>query len=162
MLFLFSSFIFSGLQATLYFFPVSMPLFWLIITTYYTFRKSLIYSLILNVAHTLLIISFTTLAPSRLLFSMNILTLVFYIIRERFHTGLIHIALASGVSTFFFLSGQWFLQILQKNLYLPPFGSWLGISLMTLVAAYPLAYFLEKIDGKIQFERVDTLENLRI
>lgn len=162
LLFILTSFVLSGLQATLYFFPIQVPLFWITVHAFYSFRKSLLFSLTLNIAHTLVIISFSTTPAGQILLTMNFFTIVFYFIRERFHTGLAHIALASAVSSFIFFSANWFLHAIQRNLYFPNLGSWISMALTSLILSYPLAFFLEKMDDKIQFETIDTLENLRI
>ena len=162
LLFLVPSFLLSALQGNLYFLPFSLPMFWCIFTAFYSFRKSLMNSLFLNLFHTIIIISFTTVNPSQLILTMNIFTLFCFIIRERFHTNLWYITLASSAMSFLFLFSQWFFTIFSKEFYFPSFLSWVGISLATGLFAPLILMFLDKLDQRIQIEKVETLENLRI
>lgn len=162
MTFLAPSFVLSALQGSLYFSPVALPVAWIICLTYYSFRKSLMFSLFMNIPMSLVVISFSILPIGRLLILINIISFFFYLTRERFHTSLWHIALASGSGLFFFLTMDWLLDGLWFQFSAPNLLSWFGMSLSTTIFAFPFIYILEKIDKKIEYERVDTLENLRI
>ena len=99
---------------------------------------------------------------SLLLVILNIITFTFAIIKERFHTSHIHIAIASGAGCLFFMLSTWSVQSFIHNIYSPNLLGWIGTSIMTLIFAPPLIFILNTIDEKIHFERIDTLENLRI
>lgn len=160
--FLSVSFLLSGLQGSLYFFPISIPYFWFIIFTYYSFRKNLLFSLVANLFHAFVICCFTSISVSMLLITMNLLTLGFVAIRERFHTSQLHIAIASGLGCFFFLLSKWSIQCLYSSFFYPQLLSWVSVSFVTFLVSPLLIRFLASFDEKIHYERVDTLVNLRI
>lgn len=162
LLFLIPSFMFTALQGNLYFFPISLPMVWCAILSYYSFKKTLLHSLLINIVHTVIIVSFTTITPSQLILTMNLFTLSCYFVRERFHTNNWHISLTSGALSFVFLFSQWALHVLSRNLYMPEFFSWVGTSISTVLFAPVFIYLVQSIDEKIQIEKVETLENLRI
>ena len=161
-LFLSTSFLLSALQGNLYFLPFSMPLFWTIILAYYSFRKSLKFVLLLNIAHCLVLISFSTIPPSHLIMSMNLFSLAFYFVKERFHTNFWHISLGASMAAVTFKMAQWLGSGLVHQFIFPNLLEWLRIGIITFAIAPFLVNFFERLDEKIQFERIDTLENLRI
>ncbi len=156
------SFILSGLQSSFYFFPIPLPAFWFIIFAFYSFRKSLSFSLLTNLAHAFVIISFSSVSISRLLIFLNLLSFFFYLIRERFHTNHWHISLACAGGSFVFMFSDWLIDAVQLGFNPPPIISWVSLSISTLVFAPPFVFLLDKIDQKIAYERIDTLQNLRI
>ena len=156
------SFFLTGLQSSLYFSPLALPAFWFIILTFYSFKKSLFFSILMNVPHALVIISFSLLPLPRLLILMNLMSLFFYFTRERFHTSNWHISMASSCGILFFLSMDWLLDSALYEFSYPSLFSWVGMALSTLLFSIPLVFILDKIDQKIEYERIDTLENLRI
>lgn len=156
------SFLLSGLQGNLYFLPVAMPYFWFIIFTYYSFKKDLLFSLTANAIHVFVLSSFTSLSLSLLLTLLNLTGLVFFIIKERLHTTNLHITIASGAGCLFFIIANWSIKIFFNPFFTPNWTSWMGTFFTTLIVAPPLIFILDQIDHKIQFERIDTLENLRI
>lgn len=160
--FLSVSFLLSGLQGSLYFFPIPMPYFWFIIFTYYSFRKNLLFSLIANICHAYVICSFTAIPISTLLLIMNFMTLGIVAVRDRFHTSQLHIAIASGLGCFFFLLSKWCMQGFYNSFFFPQVLSWFFVSLTTLLFAPLLIRFLKTFDERIHYERIDTLVNLRI
>lgn len=162
LIFLGFSFFLSGLQGSLYFFPIPLPAFWFIILTYYSFRKKLAFSLLLNIPHALIIAAFATVSVAKFIFLMNIVTIAFYFIRERFHTSQWHITLAAGGGVFLFLVTTWLADLGLHNLSWPPFLPWIGLSLSTLLFSPPLVLFLDRLDQRIEYDRVDMLENLRV
>jgi nitrogen fixation-related uncharacterized protein len=157
-----TSFLLSGLQGNFYFLPIPMPYFWFIVLTYYSFQKSIVFSLITNIFHALILSSFTSLSVSLLLVCLNLMTFIFATISERFNTTTLHIAIASGLGSLFFSFFLWTIQSLHYNFTPPPVGHWLGTSIMTFIFSVPLFFLLKSFDHKIQYERIDTLENLRI
>ncbi len=160
--FLATSFFLSALQGNLYFLPFSMPIFWAIIMAYYSFRKSLEFAMVLNILHCLLLISFTTTSPSQIILTMNLFTLAFYFVKDRFHTNFWHISIAAALSAVSFKVSQWILTSFFHQLIFPNILEWFGTGIITFATALFLVNFLERVDEKIQFERIDTLENLRI
>ena len=161
-LFLTLSFFLCGIQASLYFLPFALPYFWFIILCYYSFNKNLNFSLICNFLHTFVISQFSSVSISTLLICMNILTLLFLLIRDRFHIGLMQISLSSGLGCFFFLFYAWMVNSLLHGFYYPNILSWIGSCLMTLIFSPVIISLLSFVDKRIHTERIDTLENLRI
>ena len=156
------SFLLSGIHGNLYFLPLPMPYFWFAIFAYYSFRKSLNYVIVANLMHIFVITSFSAAKPAALLLLLNLFSLAFLFIRERFHTTRGHIAIASGTGTFLFLFINWSIQSFAGHFMYPQFFIWLGISFSTLLFALPLIAFCQKIDDRFYVERIDTLQNLRI
>lgn len=156
------SFVFSGLQATLYFLPVALPYFWVIVLNYYSFHKSPLFILIANIAHVIVLMSFTTTSPALLILIMNGLSLILYIIGQRLNITIQHMAIASAVSCLVLLLSLWWLRGLTHEFYFPPILSWIGITAMTLFFAIPTLTILRMIDHRIHLERIDTLANLRV
>ena len=156
------SFLLSALQSSLYFLPLPRPAFWFIILTAYSFRKSLKFSLLMNIPHTLGLVSFSFLPLGRLLILMNLMSLFFYFTRERFHTNHWHMSLGSGCGILFFLSINWFLDSFFYGLHYPQLFHWMGMALSTALFSMPLMFILEAIDQRLEYERIDTLENLRV
>lgn len=161
-LFLGSSFLLSGLQSSLYFFPLSIPAFWFIIFSYYSFKKSLLFTLAMNIIHALVIASFATPNLGQFLILLNLLSLAFYMLREHFHTNHWHISLASSAGFVFLMLACWFFSLGSTGWVFPNVLSWLGTATTTLIAAPPIIFLLDHFDKQIEYERVDTLENLRI
>ena len=162
LIYLLISFVLSGLQGSLYFFPIAMPFFWVIILTYYSFKKSLLFSLLANLAHIFVITAFTTMPPAQLLLIVNLISLSFYFLRERFHTNQWHMTAASASATFAIFLANWLLGMTGSGFYYPQFLTWLGASFITLLVAPAFIFILQKIDQRIEFERIDTLANLRV
>ena len=162
LLFLAPSFLLSALQGNLYFSPISLPMFWCIFLTYYSFKKSLPQSLLLNIAHCFIIASYTTASLSQLILTMNGFSLVCYALRSRFNTGTIHMTLTSGAITLIFFISQWLLQVTSDSLYLPRLLGWIGTALVTTLVAPFFMHLLSAIESKIQAEKVETLQNLRV
>ncbi len=156
------SFLLSGLQGSLYFFPIPLPAVWFIVLTFYSFRKSLLFCLWINIPHLFVVAAFSTVAWAPMLIQMNLMTLAFYIIRERFHTKPIHIALGAAGGFFIFQSMHWLRELYWGQWDWPPALSWLGSSLATLVVAPLIIMALDMVTQRIEYERIDTLENLRI
>ncbi len=156
------SFILSGLQGSLYFFPIPMPATWFIVLAYYSFRRSLIFSLWLNIGHLFVIASFATVSWAPMLVQMNLMTLAFFIIKERFHTQPMHIALGASGGYFIFQSLHWFREMFWFQWSWPSVFSWFGTSLTTLLLAPLIIFALDTVTRRIEYERIDTLENLRI
>ncbi|MEM7646622.1 MAG: hypothetical protein AAF203_06925 [Pseudomonadota bacterium] len=161
-LFLSVSFVCCGLQACLYFLPLPLPFFWFAILSYYSFKKSLLFALLINVIHVLVITTFTTVSGGLLLLIMNVFTLAFYLLRERFHTSHIHISVGSGIGCLLFLFSYWLGEGLLAGFSYPRILHWLLASVVTLIVTPPLVLFLESIDSWIHYERIDTLQNLRV
>lgn len=155
-------FFLTGLQSSLYFSPVALPSFWFIILTFYSFKKSLFFSILMNIPLALVIISFSLLPLPRLLILMNLMSLFFYFTRERFHTSNWHVSVASCCGILFFLSLDWLLDSTLYGFSYPNLFSWIGTALSTLLFSMPLVFVLDKIDQRLEYERIDTLENLRI
>ena len=162
LLFITLSFFLCGIQASLYFLPFSLPYFWFVILTYYSFKKSLQFSLVCNLFHIFIISQFSSIGISSLLVNMNLVSLLFLILRDRFHIGLLQMSLSSGVGCLFFLFNSWFLSSMANGFYWPNLWSWVGSSLMTVLVAPAIIPILSFFDQKIHIERIDTLENLRI
>lgn len=160
--FLTLSFLLCGLQGTLYFLPFPRPYFWFIILTFYSFQKNLLFCLMANILHICVIGSYSAVSLSFLLLIMNFYSLFLILIRERFHTSKRHVIVASGSGCLFFLVAQWFFECFQVQFYSPPIWSWLFTSLMTFAISPLIVLLLDKVNTYIQFETVDTLENLRI
>jgi hypothetical protein len=161
-LFLGSSFILTGLQGALYFSPLPLPAFWFIIFTYYSFQKSLSFSLCINVAHALVIGSFAYLNFGVLLLVLNGMSLSFYLLKERFHTQIWHISLGTGFGLFLLHSVLWLIQNGEFFWAWPPLLEWVGTALATFLFSFPIIFLLDKFDRQIEYERIDTLENLRV
>ena len=160
--FLAVSFFLSGIQSSLYFLPFSMPYFWFIVLTYYSFNKNLIFCVTLNLLHLFVICQFSSISLFTLLINMNFISLAFILIRDRFHVGLLQISMSAGLGCFIFLLNGWFLNSLSHGFHIPQLLSWFGASIMTALFTPLLIPLLEFIDKKIHTERIDTLENLRI
>ncbi len=156
------SFFLSGLQATLYFLPITLPYFWMVVLSYYSFHKSFLFIMVANFFHVLLLMSFTTASPAILLVTLNGISMILFIIGQRLNITQIHMALGSALSCVVLLFSIWLFTGITALFYFPPILSWLGISLMTFAAALPLLGFLKIIDSRIHLERIDTLANLRI
>ncbi len=156
------SFFLSGLQGSLYFFPIPMPAVWFIVLTFYSFRKSLLFSLWLNIFHLMVLASFSTMAWAPMILQMNLITFAFYFIRERFRTETLHIVLGASGGYFAFQSMNWFFGLSWTQLSWPPLLTWTGTSLSTLILAPFIIFALDSVTHKIDYERIDTLENLRI
>lgn len=156
------SFFLSGLQGSLYFSPIPLPSFWFIIFTFYTFRKSLRFSLLMNIPHALVIASFSTLNLGLFLILINFFTISFHFIWERFHTNRWHMSLSAGGGYFLFLLTFWIFETGPFQFHWPPVLQWFGASLSTLIVAPFLISVLDGINKRIEYERIDTLENLRI
>jgi hypothetical protein len=156
------SFLLSGLQGSLYFSPIPLPASWFVILTYYSFRKSLIFALCLNFAHIFVLASFAQIPWAPMILAMNLLTIAFSLISERFHTQSLHIALGASGGFLLFQTIDWFIRMPLWRLEWPPLLTWAGTSLSTLVVAPVLIFTLDAMTRKIEYERIDTLENLRI
>lgn len=160
--FLTLSFLLCGIQASLYFLPFALPYFWFVVLCYYSFNKNLNFSLICNLLHIFVISQFSSVSVSTLLICMNLLTLFFLLIRDRFHIGLVQISLSSGLGCLFFLFYAWLVNCFLHGFYYPNVLSWFGSCLMTLIFSPVIITILSFVDKKIHVERIDTLENLRI
>ena len=156
------SFVLTALQGNLYFLPLSVPYFWFIIYTYYSFKKPLLVSLTANLLHVFILSAFTSLSIGLLLVVLNLITFFFSTVSERFHTQSGHIAFASAAGSFLFLFIVWISQCFFYPFYYPNLLSWIGTSIATLIVAPPIVYILGMIDQKVHYERIDTLQNLRI
>lgn len=156
------SFFLSGLQGSLYFFPIPLPAIWFIVLTFYSFRKSLWFSLWLNIPHLLVIASFSVASWAPMILQMNAMTLAFYFIRERFHTQKLHIALGASGGFVIFQALTWLRESLWSAWSWPPLLSWVGTGLCTLLVAPFIIFALDSVTQRIDYERIDTLENLRI
>ena len=163
-LFLGTSFFLSGLQSHLQFLPVPIPHFWFIIVTYYSFKKSLFFSLITNFLHSFIICSFTSLFIGLLLILINLLTFFFTIVGEQFRVNNRHITLAVGIGCFSFHFFKWCVQCFNHGFFFyPQLFQWVSTSLVTLLMAPFILSVFDKIDKKIHsdLEQVELLKNLR-
>ncbi len=155
-------FVLAGLQGNLYFLPVSVPSFWFIIFSFYSFKKPLLFSLVCNLLLALTITSFSAISISLLIGLLNIFTFAFVVIRERFHTSNFHIVVASGSGYLLFLFLKWFIQCFSQGFYYPNIVNWIVSAIFTTLLAPIFIAILSKLDEKIHFERIDTLQNLRV
>ncbi len=156
------SFFLSGLQATLYFLPLTLPYFWVIVLSYYSFHKNFLFILTANFFHVLILVSFTTTSPALLIVLLNGVSMILYVIGQRLNITQMHMALGSALSSLVLLFLIWLFGSLTHVFEFPPLFSWIGITLMTFVFALPLLSILKAIDGRIHLDRIDTLANLRI
>ncbi len=161
LLFLGTSFILSGLQSHLQFLPLPVPHFWFIIITYYSFKKSLFFSLITNFFHSFIICSFTSIFIGFLLILINILTFLFIIIGEKFPINNKHIVIGSGAGCFLFHLLKWCVQCISYGFFHPQFFQWISTSLVTLIVAPFILFVFDKTDKKIHLERIELLKSLR-
>ena len=161
-LFLGTSFFLSGLQSNFYFLPFPVPHFWFIVLTYYSFKKDLLFSLVANILHSLIICSFSSISISFFLIIINLFSLSFHLIGKRFHTNNQHLVLAAGSGCFLFYFFKWCLLCLRYDFFYPSFLPWIGASLMTLIVALPFLFVFDRIDKKIHSERISLLKHLRI
>ncbi|MCB0379477.1 MAG: hypothetical protein KDD33_13370 [Bdellovibrionales bacterium] len=163
MIFLFVSLILSGLQASLHFLPFALPAFWFTVMVYYSFEKPLLFSLIANSFHIFVLTEYTSASLAPLLFSMNIVSLVLVFLRGRFHLGMLEKTTATAISFLSFQLSYWILASwFLDQFYYPNLLAWLGMALVTTLA-FPLVFvFLKMIDSRLNTQRVDTLEILRV
>ena len=160
-MFLGVSFFLSSLQSHLQFLPLPIPHFWFIIITYYSFKKSLFFSLTTNFLHGFIICSFTSVFIGLLLIFINLLTFVFIIIGEQFPINNKHIVMGAGAGCFLFHFFKWCVQCLNHGFFHPQFFQWISTSLATLIVAPFLLAIFDKIDKKIHLERIEILKSLR-
>ncbi len=161
-LFLTLSFFLSGLQGSFYFLPLPLPHFWFIILTFYSFQKPLLFILVANLTHALVLSAFSASTLAYPLLVINILSFCFFVFSQRFNTNWSHISIAAGLGCFTFHLTDWFLSGLSYGFATPNFLSWLSTSFVTFLFAPPLVHVLSSIDQRVYYERIDTLENLRI
>jgi hypothetical protein len=161
-LFLTFSFFLSGLQGSFYFLPLPLPHFWFIILTYYSFNKPLLFILVANLAQTLMLSSFSSSFLSIPLLTMNAISICFYAYSQRFNSDWKHMSLAAGIGSLAFHLIDWLLVSLQLGLRIPTLLPWISTSLVTLLLAPLIITVLSGLEKRIYYERIDTLENLRI
>ncbi len=161
-LFLGTSFFLSSLQGHLQLLSLPIPHFWFIIITYYSFRKSLFFSLTANFLHGFIICLFSSIFIGLLLLLINLSTFFFVIIGERFPVNNKHIVIGAGAGCFLFHFFKWFVQCLNYGFSQPQFFQWISTSLATLIVAPFFLYIFDKIDKKIHFERIEVLKSLRV
>lgn len=160
--FLTISFFLSGLQASLYFLPVPLPHFWIIVLTYYSFQKPIVFSLSANLFHILVLASFSSTLFSIPLLVMNVLTLSFHMISQRFNTTWTHLSFAAGFGSLTYHVLDWFLAGMVHAFAYPSLFTWASTSLVTFLFTPVLTPILHSVDKRIHYDRVDTLENLRV
>ena len=161
-LFLGTSFILSGLQSHLQLLPLPAPHFWFIIITYYSFRKNLFFSLTANIFHGFIICLFSSVFIGSFLILINLTTFFFVIIGERFPVNNRHMMTGAGAGCFLFLFFKWLFQCLNYGFSQPRLFQWISTSLATFIVAPFFFFVFDKIDKKINSERVETLKSLRV
>jgi hypothetical protein len=161
-LYLFVSFFLCGVQGSLYFLPLAMPFFWMIILTHYSFQRSLLFSILTNIPHALVITSFTSLSLSFLLIMMNLVSLTFFFFKDRFHINLWYKMSGAAAGTFTLLSTTWVVGVFNKGFYYPDIFSWTASSIFTFLFSPLLFLFFQRLEQRIELERVDMLANLRV
>ena len=160
--FLLIGFLLSGLQSSFYFLPIPMPHFWFIILTYCGLKKSLLFNLVANIFQVIVISAFTVTLVSLFLLLLNGISLGLWTFRERFHTNRLQMSLAAGFGSFLFLFLVWTWESLSYGFSFPPILQWTLEAGVTLICAPWLVYILESLDSWVHYERIDTLQNLRV
>ena len=119
-MFIFLSLIFCAIQSNFYFLFFPIPQIWFIIPNYYSLTKSLSFSIACNFFISLVVVQFSVAPFYSILSSTNLITLMLYLFRTRFHMEFWHMSLSGGwcCSFFYILLG---IEYFVPRLLPPPY-----------------------------------------